>query len=85
MLKNARAATQYTDLPVKTLKENSYVFGNYICDFFNNCVGRGDFPSILKIANITPVFKKADRYLKDSYRTESILPVTSQNIWKTSV
>ena len=44
---STRKATQYTDLPIKILKENSDIFGNCICDFFNDCVDRGDFPSIL--------------------------------------
>ena len=51
-----RKATQSIDIPVKSLKENSDIFGNYICDFFNDCIDRGDFPSVLKIANITPAF-----------------------------
>ena len=34
--------------------------------------------SILKIANITPVFKKGDRDVKDNYRPVSILPVISK-------
>ena len=55
---STRKATQSTDLPVKILKENSDVFGSYIHDFFNYCVDKGDSPSILKMANITPVFKK---------------------------
>ena len=55
---STRKATQYTIVSVKILKENSDIFGNYFCDFFNDCVDRGDFPSILKIANITLVFKK---------------------------
>ena len=45
---NTRKVTQYTDLPVKILKENSDIFGNYIFDFFNGCVEKGDFPSISK-------------------------------------
>ena len=45
---NTRKATQYTNLPVKILKENSDIFGNYIFDFFNSCVDKGDFPSIFK-------------------------------------
>ena len=45
---STRKATQHIDLPVKILKENSDIFGNYICDFFNDCVDRGDSPSILK-------------------------------------
>ena len=71
---------QYTDLPVKILKENSDIFGNYICYFFNDCVKRGDFPSILKIPNITPVFKKVDGDLKDDYHPLNILPVISKII-----
>ena len=72
---------QYADLPVKILKENSDIFGNYICSFFNDCVKRGDFLSILKIPNITPVFKKVDRDLKDDYHPLNILPVISKIIW----
>ena len=53
---STRKATQSTDISVKSLKENSDISGNYICDFFNDCIDRGDFPSLLKIANITPVF-----------------------------
>ena len=30
---STRKAIQYTDLPIKILKENSDIFGNYICDF----------------------------------------------------
>ena len=75
---NTRKAIQYTDLPVKILKKNSGIFGNNICDFFSDCVDRGDFPSILKIANITPVFKKGNRDLKGNYRPVSILPVCTK-------
>ena len=32
------------------------------------------FPSVLKQANTTPVFKKGERYSKDNYRPVSILP-----------
>ena len=48
-----RKATQNTDIPVRILKNNSDIFSNYICDFFNECVDKGVFPSILKNANIT--------------------------------
>ena len=41
-----RKATQNTDIPVRILKQNSDIFDNYICDFFNECVDKGVFPSI---------------------------------------
>ena len=54
---DSRKASQNTDIPVRILKQNPDIFGNYICDFFNECVDKGIFPSILKNAtNITPAF-----------------------------
>ena len=53
---SARKAKQSTDLPVKIFKEKLDIFGSYIRDFFSYCVDKGDFQSILKLANITPVF-----------------------------
>ena len=62
---------------MRILKQNFDVFDNYICDFFNECVDKGVFPSILK-ANITPVFKNGFRGSKDNYRPVSILPIISK-------
>ena len=73
-----RKATQNTDIPVRILRQNSDIFGNYICDFFNECVDKGVFPSILKNANITPVFKEGFRGSKDNHRPVSILSIISK-------
>ena len=62
-----RKATQNTDLPIRILKQNSDIFGNYICDFFNACIDKGVFPSILKNVIIAPVFKKGFTGSKDNY------------------
>ena len=75
---STRKDTQSTDIPVKILKENADIFGSYICDFFNDCVERGGFPSILKLANITPVFKEGFKGSRDNYRPMSILPFISK-------
>ena len=37
-----------------------------------------EFPSILKLTDITPVVKKGDRNFKENYRPVSILPNISQ-------
>ena len=71
-------ATQSIDLPVKILKGNLDIFGSYIRDFFNYCVDKVDFASILKLANIIPVFKKGYKGSRDNYRPVSILPVISK-------
>ena len=73
-----RKATQNTDIPVRILKQNFDIFGNYICDFFNECVDKGVFSSILKNANITPVFKKSFRGSKDNYRPVNTLLTISK-------
>ena len=64
---STRKDTQSTDIPVKILKENADFFGSYTCDFFNDCVERGGFPSILKLTSITPVFKEGFKGSKDNY------------------
>ena len=73
-----RKAIQNTDIPVKILKQNADIFGSYICHFFNVCVNKGTFPSVLRHADITPVFKKEYRGSKENYRPVSILPVISK-------
>ena len=73
-----RKAIQNTDIPVKILKQNADIFGSYICHFFHICVDKGTFPSVLKHADITPVFKKGYRVSKENYRPVSILHVISK-------
>ena len=63
-----RKAIQNTDIPVKILKQNADIFGSYICHFLNVCVDKGTFPSVLKHADNTPVFKKGYRGSKENYR-----------------
>ena len=73
-----RKEIQNPDIPVKILKQNADIFGTYICHFFNVCVDKGTFPSVLKHANNTPVFKKGYKSSKENYRSVSILPVISK-------
>lgn len=57
------------------LKENTNIFSAYVCDFVNETMRSGIFPSILKVANITSVFKKCFRGSKENCCLVSILPV----------
>ena len=43
-----RKAIQNTDISVKILKQNADIFESYICHFFNVCVDKCTFPSVLK-------------------------------------
>ena len=60
------------------MKENADIFASSLCDFFNQSIENFEFPSILKNANITPVFKKGYRCSKENYHPVSILPVISK-------
>ena len=60
------------------MKENADIFASYLCDFFNQSIENFEFPSILKDANITSVFKKRYRCSKENYRPVSIIPVISK-------
>ena len=75
---NPTKSTQSTDIPFKLLRENADIFASYLCGFFNQSIENFEFPSILKNANITPVFKKGYRGSKENYRPVSILPLISK-------
>ena len=70
-------ASQDSDLPVKSLKENADYFAEFICIQFNDSVNSSKFPSFFKCANITPILKNESRNHKTSYRPVSILPIVS--------
>ena len=51
---------------------------NFYINRFNLSVENSEFPSILKIENITPVYKKGERDCKDNYRPVSIFSNVSK-------
>ena len=55
------------------MKENADIFTDILHSCFDNSIYQSEFPSILKLANITPVFKKSDRNSTENYRPVSIL------------
>ena len=69
---------QESDIPVKIIKANENFFAEAVCFYFNKALENAKFPNCLKLANITPVFKKGARTSKNNYRPVSILPVFSK-------
>ena len=65
---------KHVNIPCKIIKENADIFASFLHSSFNTSVTNSEFPSVLKQANITLVFKKGERYSKDNYRPVSILP-----------
>ena len=79
-IKNLKAnkATQNTDIPIKLIKENSGIFADFIFENLNDSISHSVFPSALKLANITPVYKKDSKSKKDHYRPINALPNISK-------
>ena len=51
-------------IPSRIIKENSDIFAAVPHFSFNNSIYQSEFPSILKLVNITPVFKRVTKILR---------------------
>ena len=58
---------------MKIIINSVHIYSQVLTIIFNNCVKSGEFPDILKYADITPVFKKGDTTDKTKYRPISAL------------
>ena len=65
-------------VPPMYLKENFDICGDVITDLVNSCIKNCDFPSKLKLADITPVHKMGEMICQKNYRPVSILPALSK-------
>ena len=66
-------ASQQSDIPTKILKQNSNYFVEYFYENINKCISKSILPSNLKLADITPVYKKKYKNSKDNHTPVSIL------------
>ena len=66
-------ASQQSDIPTRILIDNSEYFASYFHENINYCLGESLlFPHDLKLADVTPAYKKKSRSSKDNYRPVSI-------------
>ena len=67
------------DIPTKQLKQAIDITCEPLMHIWNNeIVCTKKFPTKLKLADITPIFKKLETILVDNYRPISILPTVSK-------
>ena len=71
---------QESEILTKIVKENAEIFSDFLHSSFNKCIKYRVFPSCLKKADITPIYKKGSKNCKDNYRSVSILPNISKII-----
>ena len=55
------------------VKVNTYIYGDFISLSLNSSIKASKFPENLKLADITPLYKKGKKYIKKSYRPVSII------------
>ena len=79
---NINNGTQNTNIPTKITKEISDLFGDFIFSNFNCCTNTSSYPSLLKRADITPVYKKNSKSEKNNYRLVSKLSNISKEYEK---
>ena len=71
---------QDTNNPTKIINENAHIFASFLKPRFNKSETNSEIPSVSKKANITPVYKKWERYSDDNYRSIWTMHV-SPNKW----
>ena len=64
---NRKKVCQENDFPVKIIKENLDIVSNFVYNNFSNSLFSLNFPSHLKNATITPIFKRKDRAKVQNY------------------
>ena len=66
----------------KILKLSAPFIVTSLTYIFNRMIDTGIFPTILKNAKVSPVYKAGDRFLATNYRPISVLPTISKLIEK---
>ena len=74
---SSKKVTRKGDIPAKILKDSLSVYTKELTTIINNCLKDGLFPNELKLADVSPVFKK-DYLNKENYRPVSILSYMSK-------
>ena len=75
---NRNKPSTFNNIPTKILIDTSNIYTPFITKIYNNSVIINKFPSSLKLADVTPTYKKDDRTDKTNYRPISILPAISK-------
>ena len=75
---NTKKPTTFNNIPAKVIVETSDICSSFISKIYNDSIFNCNFPQLLKMADITPVYKKEERTKIDNYRPVSILPTVSK-------
>ena len=73
-----KKATTGNSIPSKTLKLSADISADILQNLFNDMLSTCNFPDNIKLADMTPVYKKKDPLKKENYRSVSILSAISR-------
>ena len=66
------------DISVKVLVMTNDIISTHLSNFFNKSKTEQYYPTMLKIADVTPLHKKDEKTLTKNYRPVSLIPVVSK-------
>ena len=75
---NPKKSAGFDAIPSKIIKDSIKILTSPLTNLFNTSVIESVFPSDLKYANVTPLYKKDDNTNKENYKPISILPTISK-------
>ena len=58
---NANKSPGHDELPILLIKESKYAICSHLTKTINKCLLIGHYPDILKVAKVTPIFKRGQR------------------------
>ena len=75
---DTKKAMVENDIPTKILLKTNDIVSNHLSNFFNQSKKQQHYPTMLKIADVTPLHKKDEKTLTKNYRPVSLIPVVSK-------
>ena len=75
---NPNKAYTFKNIPPKILKESIECCSDILQKLFNNTLSNKEFPDELKLAHVTPTWKKEDPNKSKNDRAVSVFPVVSK-------
>ena len=72
---DVKQACGYDNMSSLLIKDASNFISAPLCHIFNKSLQEGKFPNALKIAKVTPIYKKGSKDVPGNYRPISVLPV----------
>ena len=75
---SSQKASPLDSVPPKIIKDHIDIISLKIEVDFNSAIKNGIFPHNMKLADVSPIFKKDDKHLKGNYRPVSVLSSMSK-------